>query len=292
LKASYFQFVEAIPQFDQAEALFLQHSTGAWWELQTSRWMRTTCRWHLGRLKEQRADTLLYSAEARKRGDDFTLSNMLGAMHPYLSLALDRVDEAGAARAEAAQRWNHSGFHYQHLGLQWSQLQIHLYEGRGTAAHELFEKSWATVRQSLVLTSQLVRSMYYDFRAVCAVAAASESKQPNPCLRLAERLAAKIRRDNFAVADAFADRVCGLVAQQRQQWAAAAQSYRRSAAGFRDAGMKIHAASVDFALARMLGGDAGRTLEAAATEQLRSEDVGSPEQFVRIHTWLCPRPTT
>lgn len=290
VQASHFQFTDAIAQFDQAEALFQQHLTGAWWELQTIRWMRTTSRWHLGRLKELRADTLLFSAEARKRGDDFTLSNMLGAMHPYLSLALNRVDEAQSARAEAAQRWGHSGFHYQHLGLQWSQLQIHLYEGRGTAAHELFESGWATVRKSLVLTSQLVRSMYYDFRAVCAVAAASESRQPKPYLRLAERLAKKIRQDNFAVAEAFANRVSGLVAQQRQQSSAAEQFFRRSAAGFHAANMQIHAASVDFALGRMLGGDTGRALEAVATNRLTSEDVASPEQFVRIHTWLSPQP--
>lgn len=288
LQSTLFQFRDAIPQFDQAEALFLQHATGAWWELQTARWMRTTSRWHLGRLKELRADTLLYSAEARKRGDDFTLSNMLGAMHPYLSLALGRVDEAQAARAEAAQRWNHSGFHYQHLGLQWSQLQIQLYEGHGTQAHELFESGWATVRKSLVLTSQLVRSMYYDFRAVCAVAAASESSQPAAKLRLAEKLAAKILRDNFPVAEAFANRVTGLVAQQRRQWDVAEQRFRQASAGFREADMKIHAASVDFALGRMLGGDAGRSLETAAAEQLRAEDVTSPEQFVRVHTWIGP----
>ena len=113
--------------------------------------------------------------------------------------------------------------------------------------------------------------MYYDFRAVCAVAAASESSRPERFLRLAERLAKAIRNDRFPVAEAFANRVLGLVAEQRHQFESAALHFRASSEGFRQAEMQIHAASVDFALGRILGGDEGSRLEAAATARLQSE---------------------
>ena len=286
LHSQMFRFSAAIKEFNSAETQFVESRKSVWWELGTVRWLRTTSFWHMGSLRRLRADTLLYSEEARRRGDDYTLSNMLAVMHPYLNLALDRCDDAKEARAEAARTWKHSGFHYQHLALQWSELQWLLYHRSGNAAHELFEANWPLVEQSLILKSQLVRTMYYDFRAVCAVSAVDRRRRNSAPLKLAKSLAAKIARDSHCAVGAFWNRVMGLIAREEGRVDDARNYLTAAANQFSNCGMKMHAASVEFALGRLLGGDEGERLVRNSIAVMQGEDVVSPESFARIHTWF------
>ena len=112
LKAAYFQFVHAISELDEAEALFLQRA-GGMVGLQTTAGCERR-RWHLGRLRRPQRRTRLF--RRGRRAATISLSNMLGAMHPYLSLALGLVDKR---RATGRLTLESLRFHYQHLGLQW-----------------------------------------------------------------------------------------------------------------------------------------------------------------------------
>ncbi len=50
--------------------------------------------------------------------------------------------------------------------------------------------------------------------------------------------------------------------------------------------MKIHAASVDFALGRLIGGVEGNCLQQSARDLMTSEGVVDPAKFASIHTWI------
>ena len=66
-----------------------------------------------------------------------------------------------------------------------------------------------------------------------------------------------------------------------------ARNYLTAAANqFSNCGMKMHAASVEFALGRLLGGDEGERLVRNSIAVMQGEDVVSPESFARIHTWF------
>ena len=280
-----FKFQPAIQQLDSAETHFLAYRRGAWWELGTVRWLRTTARWHAGGLKEMLADTLKYSEEARRRKDDYTLSNMLAVMHPYLCLMQDQSDKAQSVRLEASKVWNHSGFHFQHLALLWSDLQWLLYNRMAAEAHRKFEMQWKEVRRSLILSNQLVRTMYFDFRATCAIAAASRTLKRSHALSLASNLARKIVRDKHVAAIAFQQRILGGIAQIQGRVADATTHFQLASQRFHLAGMKIHAASVDLALGTLIGGVDGDALKGAARDAMTSEGVVVPSRFASIHTW-------
>jgi eukaryotic-like serine/threonine-protein kinase len=280
-----FQLNKAIEHFDLAEKYFLAYRRGAWWELGTVRWLRTTARWHAGRLREMMVDTHTYSEEARSRNDGFTLSNMLAVMHPYICLMQDKPADAQGYRDEASRVWNHKGFHFQHLALLWSELQWLLYNRRPVEAHKRFEQEWKTIKRSMILSNQLVRSMYYDFRATCAIAAASHSKKNAKPLKLANQLAQRIARDDHVAANAFQQRILGGVALLQGKKTEAIDHLRQASERFKMAKMMIHAASVDYRLATLLPESIGSALSRSASLIMSSEGVVAPSRFASIHTW-------
>lgn len=280
-----FQLEEAILHFDSAENHFLAYRRGAWWELGTVRWLRTTSRWHAGHLKEMMSDTVVHSEEARRRDDGYTLSNMLAVMQPYIYLMQDRSFDAIRVREEAAKVWNHKGFHFQHLGLLWSELQWLLYNRRPIDAHQKFECAWRSIKRSLILSNQLVRSMYYDFRGTCAIAAASQDSGNYDALKLAGKLASKIVKDKHVASIAFQQRLLGGIAQLQCNKAEAVTHFRQAAERFHIAKMRVHAASVEIALGGLIGGAKGMQLQQSAIDFMASEGVVSPLRFASIHTW-------
>jgi hypothetical protein len=221
--------------------------------------------------------------EAERRGDLYahaTLYNGLIALH---RLAADQPDLARAESQAVVERLGR--FQFQHYWAMLTRAFADLYEGRGAQALAGLEDSWPQSVRALFLRIQYIRVEAEWLRARCLIAAAGEAAGDarRALVRRAARGARRLAGERLPWADPMAAATRAAIAWIEGDVDGARTGLERAAAGFAAADMPLPAAAVRARLGRLLGGDAGAALLAAAEADVCACGVVAPARMIALY---------
>ena len=164
--------------------------------------------------------------------------------------------------------------------------EIDLYLGRGGDAYRRFERSWSTLKRSLLLKAQQQRLELFDARARAAIAMSTERGADAPALlAVAERHARWIERDRMPWAAALAKLLRAGIAERTGKREHAVALLHEASDNLAASGLALHAAIARRILGIQLGGDEGRALVAGAESWLLAARV---KDAAKVSAALAP----
>jgi hypothetical protein len=264
---------------EEAEVMLREQCTGTAWEMTSAHSFLLRSLTFLGEIREVTRRMPMLVAAALDRGNLYATTELRTRTN-LVWLAADDPEGARREITEAMRRWSHGAFHRQHYNLLLGQAEISLYNGEGKAAWERVTGEWPALSSSLLLRLQILRVEATHLRARCALAAATDAGDPEPWLRIAERLARKIERERMPWSDPLALLVRAAVAAGRRD-PAAASLLRAAADGFTRTEMALYAAAVRRRLGSLLANPEGQLLVAEADAWMESQGIRKPELMTR-----------
>jgi len=278
------RFADSIAHCQEAEEIFRTRCTGVWWEVATARIVAVWCLFHQGDCDELRRRTVAYIAEARDRGDLYTMTSLGAVSLPHLSLVADEPDRAISEVDQAIADWGVEGFHLQHVAGGFSRAHVHLYRGEGQAALELVDRMWPRLRNSFQLQTQLVRIMMTDLRTRSVLAAARDAADPEPLLRRAERYTKQIEREHVHMGDVFARVLRASIAGLRGNVPEAVTNLRATLDMFPTHEDRLREGVILRVLSGHVGGDEAGAFAARSDTILVGERVRNPDGWVALYS--------
>jgi hypothetical protein len=274
---------EAGARLEESTAVFRDQCVGMNWELHTSQYYALVARLWTGDLVEVARRLPAMRGEAERRGDLYahaTLHNGLIALH---RLASDQPDVARAESQEVVERLGR--FQFQHYWAMLTRAFADLYEGRGPEALAGLEESWPQSVRALFLHIQYIRVEAEWLRARCLIAAAcaASGDARRTLVRRAARVARRLAGERLPWADPMAAATRAAIAWIEGDLDGARAGLEGAAAGFAAADMPLPAAAVRARLGRLLDGDAGAALVAAAEAEVRACGVVAPGPMIRLY---------
>jgi serine/threonine protein kinase len=266
-----------------AEQQFLEHCTGATWELGTSRSFGLRCQQFRGdiRVMTERFPPLV--RDAQERGDRYFATNIVLFSH-YVNLAADDPRKMSEEIEAAIHGWSHAGFHVQHMWHLRAGVENAIYENHGMLAWTKVAQSWRAARGSLVARVQFTGIVLEELRGRAALAAAMQANSPRERARLidiAGRAAKRIERERTE---------WGLVLSQLLRAGTAFMTGRQDHAvkllrGIETIGeqqeMFLHVACARRRLGEILAGDEGAALFASGTQWMKEQGIRNPDAMTR-----------
>ena len=219
-------------------------------------------------------------ADAERRGDMYTSVQLRDGLLAIVWLAADRPDEARRHARESMERWPNTRYLLQHWHQMFGEAEIELYVGDGARAYARIEKDAAALKKSLLLNVQHMRAQTAFVRGRCAIA--SIGGQPSlKAQRLAEarRLALSLEREAMGWTAPFAAILSGGAASVDGDAQSAASFLRSAIERAEAAEMSGYASAARHQLGRLLGGDEGAALVAAAQAAMRAQGIHDPARF-------------
>jgi len=283
-------FPRTVTDADRAEVMFRDRVPGTSWEQATAHHFALMALVHLGKLRELQRRHPIYLRDALDRGDVYAAVCMRMGYANFVWLV--RGDPEGARREvhEAMQTWSKKGCHLEHFYELVALVNADLYDKRPAEGLRRVNERWGALRGVLLFRIETVRIRCLDMRARCALAVASE--RPEECAALlaaVERDARRIGRERAPWATSLARLLRASAASIRGDQARATKLLREAIAGFESAQMAMHATAGRYRLARLVGGDEQRALEAQASAWMREQGVADAEALVSVLAPGFPR---
>ncbi len=273
------RYASGLELLDRAEAIFRERCTGVIWELDTA---RIFCLWslfYLGRLAELGTRCHDIFQEARDRGDRYMVATPGPFVGTVVRLAEDDVEGARRFASQALGEWSHQGFHIQHLNFYYGNLYIDLYAGDAAGAWRRITETEPVLESSLLLRIQQVHADVIQHTGRCAVAMAAVSADPRPLLRVAEKSARRLDRQQLPWTCALSQLIKAGVASVRGDAGRALQLLADATGRFESADMGVFAASARRHLGQLRGGDEGRELIEQADMSMRVQLIVNPSRM-------------
>ncbi len=258
--------------------------TGALWELGTAHRFALWPRMFMGEVVEINRLLPRLLKEARERDDLYEETNLSLVIRTFVRLAGDEPDRARVELAQVMEKWSHRGFHVQHMNRLFDEAQIDLYKGDGASAWRRLAEEWPALEQSHLLRVQQIRILMLHLRARCALVLAV-GEDASSWLRVAQRNARSLRRENLPWADALAQLIEAAIAFLRGDPDLSRQVLAAAMAGFEAADMHLHAAVARRRLGQILGGTEGQELVRQAEEWMNGQEIRNAD---RMTTLLAP----
>jgi tetratricopeptide (TPR) repeat protein len=283
-------FRRAVVDADRAESLFRDRVPGTSWEQATTHHFALMALVHVGDLRELQRRHPLYLRDALERGDVYAAVCMRMGYANFVWLV--RGDAQGARREveQAMEAWSKKGYHLEHFYELVALVNADLYEGRPAEGLRRVNERWGALRGVLLFRIQTVRVRCLEMRARCALAVACERPTERGALIVAaERDARKIARERAPWTAALSRLLRASAASLRGDRERAVSLLREAIAGFESAEMAMHATAARYRLARLVGGDEQRALEARTSAWLREQGVADAEALVSVLAPGFPR---
>ena len=293
---------QAREQGELAERIFREQCIGVSWEIGTALTFQYTALYYLGEWKTLRERARVSVRRALEQNDLYTMAG-LASFSAYGSLMADDVAGARAAVAQASGRWRVSGYHMQNYLEMLAHLQIDLYANDGAAAWQRLEAALPTLSRVLLMRVQTLRIIVHHTRARGALALAAAGAHPAAAagappstqpldgaplpdraqlLDAAERAAAAIERERVHWGLPLAMLVRAGVAACRDERTRAVALLDRAIEGLDAADMGFFATTARLRKGRLVGGDQGRAMIAAAEQTIRDQDLVNPRALANM----------
>jgi tetratricopeptide (TPR) repeat protein len=164
---------EAYGRLREAEIHLLETHFGVAWELDTVHHFRVLAMLGLGQLQDLFEEMPHLLERARDRGDLYLEIHLVHWVESFRYLVTDRPTEAREVLQETLHKWAYEGFHYQHFGQLYAEVQVALYCGRGEEAWGLVNSRWREFARSGIQRIDMVLIQALDLRARAALSAAA-----------------------------------------------------------------------------------------------------------------------
>jgi len=274
----------ALALCDLAEAIFRGSCTGVVWELDTAHRFALWPLMFLGEVAELSRRLPPLVKEAQERDDLYEVTNVTLGPGTFMRLAADEPEGARHDMEQVMARWSHQGFHVQHMNRLHDEAQIDLYLGQGQAAWDRLNEHWPTLAVLHFFRIQQIRIIMRHLRARSALAAAVRANNPGPFLRAAEQDARRLLREKVPWAQALSRLIHAGAALTRSA-AEGANLLREAAFHLTEVDMPLHAATANWLLGRLVGGNEGQTLVDQAESWMRGQRIQNP---ARLTAMLAP----
>jgi hypothetical protein len=273
---------EALSRYDKGSEVFRQRCINRVWERDVSDGFALCTLTFMGHLKELARRCPGNLKEARSRGDLYHATILSTFVMPWVLLGEDDHRAAEAEWARGMAEWKGSGYYIQNHFALMGRLAIHFYRGEGQAAWEAVQGQWRPNERSLLTRLQRCRIDLLQSRARSALLLARNSPDRRRWLRLAERDARKLEREDADWSPAFAWLVRGGVALIRGDAPAAAKLLADAEARFEATEMYLLAAAIRRRRAELIGGDRGLELSHQADEWMAAQGIKNPARMAAM----------
>jgi serine/threonine protein kinase/KaiC/GvpD/RAD55 family RecA-like ATPase len=267
----------------RAEQIWIERGgLGVAWELASARFFMLGAMSYLGEIGALSRLVMQRLREAEQVGDLYAATGLRSWRSNIAWLAKNDAAEARRQVQEAMRLWSQKGFHLQHYYDLLAQGNIDLYTDDGPGAWSRVTERWKELSRSMLLRVQNVRIESWHLRARSAIATARVRDNNPQLLRVAEKDATRIEREQMPWATAIGQLVEAGVAAVRGQQEAAADALRRAITTLESAEMGMHAAAARMRLGGLIGGDEGRTLLDAARTWMEQQGIANPQQMTAM----------
>jgi hypothetical protein len=262
-------------------ALFREAQTDVAWEVGSMyAWWLLPALYMAGDLAElaYRAPSAVGDADAV--GDLYTATSLRTYLMPHVHLVAGNPERADAERADAIAAWSRAGWHLQHWCDLKARAEIALYLDNGAVAVAAWDAERGQLSSSLLMRMCMV-GVQTRYSLGRALVLASESDRSPALLRRAAKCAAQLASQDTRWAQQFGQTIAAGVAMRRGDRDRALPMLAAAAEGFRAIDMTLHAHACELVRGRVIGGESGRQLVAAAETWMRSQDVADPVALAR-----------
>ena len=265
-----------------AETTFRTRCVGVIWELATLHHFRVWTFAFRGAYAEMMSYGHRVLDESRERNDLYTPATIGMFVEPIERLLADDPDGSRRALEDVARRWTHRGLSLQRVMEFMQSTFIDLYTGDGKRAWDRLNQWWPELRAAHLLRLEQMRIQMFHLRANCAIQAAIATGADR-LLESARQDARRIARERAPWAEPEAQTILAALAARRGDRSGAAVLLGQAAARFEalDRGQFSHPAR--WQQGRLLGGQEGRHLTAAAASKLVGQGISNPERWVDLH---------
>jgi hypothetical protein len=273
---------------ERAEAILRERCTGVDWEILIAQLFDLASLFFLGEIAalSQRLPSLLEEAESRGSLLRATFLRIAFCSH----VAWLAADAPETARQEleaglAGWRLGQGSFDQLHLWVRGARTDISLYCGEAPTVSEGVGKASRAFARAL---DRFVQNGYIrglDTRARRRLGAAShttDARERRDLLRGVEGHAGAILRERTHWGDPLAVLLRAGAASTRGESERAVRLLQSAEAGFDAAEMALHAAAARRRRGELMGGDAGRTLIAAADAWMGGQSIKNPERMTAM----------
>ncbi len=274
------QWREAAEYCERAAEILRDECTGVTWELTIANRFMLSSLLYLGEMVEvsRRVPQLLSAAV--EQGNVFAATDLRTRLNT-IWLAADDPTRARDEVISAMTIWPREGFHLQHYSSLVALAQIELYTGDYEIAWKHLDSQMKPLERSMLLRIQGLRIDAMQIRARLALASAVGSPRQGH-LRLAEKLAGKIEREEMEYANPLATLIRAGVARQRGDDARAITLAEKAAKDFDAVHMRLYAVAARRRLGEMIGGDRGRQLVAQTEEWMSKQLIKNPARMINM----------
>jgi hypothetical protein len=245
-----------------------------------------------GRIRELAQRQTRIAADARDRGDLYTLVNFAATTTLTIHLAADDPEGARRQAQEAMAQWSQARFLVQHFQAMAFEPDIDLYIGDGSAAYDRLMRDLPALKSSLLLHVQFVRGTFLYTRGRCAVAAiAGRPARRQALVAEARRAARALDRERMPWTTGLAALVRASAENAAGDSASAIAALREAVTATDAVGMAMHAAAARCRLGDKLGGSEGRALTRAALDAIAAEGIRDAQRWMAIYlpgSWGTP----
>ena len=268
---------------EEAESTFRDRCTGVTWEIATMRWFSLWSLAYRGGLGELSRRIPARLQEAGERGDLYAVICHATGLANLVWLAADHPAEARDRCKEALVRWSRDTFHVEHWWAMLADRQADLYTGDAETAYRAVERQWPDLDRSMLLMVQLTRLEATHLRARTALALSRRRPSERKALcRAVEQDAGRMRKEHMAWSDPLASLLRAGVAATQGDVGLAELSLREAVKGLESADMALYAAAARWQRGRLLGGDEGKSLVAAAETWMRDQGIVNGPRMVAM----------
>jgi serine/threonine protein kinase/tetratricopeptide (TPR) repeat protein len=271
---------EAAEYCERAAEILRDQCTGVTWELTIANRFMLSSLLYLGELVEvsRRVPQLLSAAV--EQGNVFAATDLRTRLNA-IWLAADDPNRARDEVISAMTTWPRQGFHLQHYSSLVALAQIEMYTGDYEIAWKHLESHLRPLEKSMLLRIQGLRIDAMQTRARLALASAVGSPRQGH-LRLAEKLAGKIEREEMSYANPLATLIHAGVARQRGEQERAISLAEKAAKDFDAVHMRLYAVAARRRLGEMIGGDRGRQLTAETESWMSKQEIKNPARMTNL----------
>jgi serine/threonine protein kinase len=277
------QWRAAQATLDAAEVIIRERCRGLHWELANAVAWSMNALILCGELKiaAERVPGVLH--EAQERADRFALMHMV---YPAAITAIVADDPDTAERI--AREFPRFGgeFSDRFTGGHWgglvSRVSANRYRGRGGLAYQDMEVEFARIKAAHFLRVHMMRVCTTFERALCAISAAEDGGDRSVLWRLAERCARDLIDDRPDYSAPMGHLVLGCLRAAQGQTEAALGALDLAISGLTRVDMGYLASCARARRGSLAGGEAGRELLRASTEQLVSQGIVNVERCLAM----------
>ncbi len=284
---------DSVSNFAEAEKLFRAHVSAAGWELSNIELFTCINKIYLGELQELSRLVPSYLRDAERRGDRHQLVSMRTRLN-LVWLMQDDVDAAEKLITEAIDSWMPTGevFQVQHYFAFYGRCELALYRGDAQAASAQVRQNLPGLQRALLLRVGVIRIEVLGIRSRTALARAAELplQQRQPHLRLARKLARKLRRERLPLARAWAPMIEACAAQLAGDTAQAIDGLRAALSALHELETRLYENAVRSRLGQLVGGDEGAALEQQAQAWFTEQGVQNPARIIVMLVPGWPHP--